>query len=266
MPSRHVKATVLLRAAVLTALLMPCMVAAAATADDEPVTPYRPSVSSPAQLPVPGQLEFELGGLHSRTDRLQRDSLPYQFKLAFTPQWGLLLGGEAAVSARDSGATDPRARGFGDTMLVLKRAFLIDDTTAFGLELGAKLPTARSPLGSGRADYDVNAVFSRDIGSVHMDANLNATRIGLVDPGTGLTQTGLSTSLTRPLTEKLSLTAEIAGTSRHGTASTAQILLALGYSPSKRLAFDIGIIRGLNPASPGFAIFTGVVVPVARLW
>ncbi len=27
------------------------------------VTPYRPSLSNPAQLPSPGQLELELGGL-----------------------------------------------------------------------------------------------------------------------------------------------------------------------------------------------------------
>ena len=264
MSSCHVKATALLRAAVLIVLLLPYMTASAAA--DEQITPYRPSVSSPAQLPAPGQLEFELGGLHSRTDGLWRDSLPYQFKLAFTPQWGLLLGGEAFVSTRDSGSTDAHVRGLGDTMLVFKRAHLIDDATAFGLELGVKLPTAHGALGSGRADYDVNAIFSRDIGSVHMDANLNATRIGLIDPGTGRTQTGLSTSFTRALAEKLSLTAELAGTARRGTASTAQVLLALGYSPSKHLAFDIGIICGLNPASPSFAIFTGVVVPVARLW
>ena len=34
---------------------------AAENNDDAPITSYRPSVSTPAQLPVPGQLEFELG-------------------------------------------------------------------------------------------------------------------------------------------------------------------------------------------------------------
>ncbi|MBY0574573.1 MAG: hypothetical protein K2P84_12910, partial [Undibacterium sp.] len=41
-----------------------------------PVSPYRPSVSSPALLPVPGQLEFELGGLTSKQDDDKRSSLP----------------------------------------------------------------------------------------------------------------------------------------------------------------------------------------------
>ena len=47
---------------------------AAAAADDDAITPYRPSVSSPAQLPVPGQLEIELGGLHARSDDSRRSS------------------------------------------------------------------------------------------------------------------------------------------------------------------------------------------------
>ena len=50
------------------------------------ITPYRPSVSSPAQLPLAGQLEFELGGLRTRSPDARRSSLPYQFKLAFSPE------------------------------------------------------------------------------------------------------------------------------------------------------------------------------------
>jgi|GEM_PF-3354897 len=38
-----------------------------AAADEDAITPYRPSVSSPAQLPVAGQLELELGGIHVRS-------------------------------------------------------------------------------------------------------------------------------------------------------------------------------------------------------
>ncbi len=65
--------------------------------EGDPVLPYRPSVASPAQLPVPGQLEFEAGGLLSKTDDTRRASLPYTFKLAFTPEWGVLLEGEGFV-------------------------------------------------------------------------------------------------------------------------------------------------------------------------
>lgn len=232
--------------------------------DEEAITPYRPSVSSPAQLPAPGQLEFELGGLAGRSNGQRRDSLPYQFKLAFSPQWGVLLGGETFVSSRDDAGN--RARGFGDTNLVLKRAFLIDDATAFGLEFGAKIPTARNDIGSGSSDYTINGIFSRDLGKVHMDTNLNFTRLGLVDEGTGRTQTGLSASFSTPISERWGATAELSGTRRTGADSTSQALMAASYSPSKRLTIDFGVLKGLNSASPNWSFFTGLVFPIAKLW
>jgi hypothetical protein len=130
-------------------------------------------VSSLAQLPTPGQLEFEDGALSTRSDGDRRDSLPVLFKLAFSEQWGLLVGGDAYVAARDGDGA--RTRGFGDTNLILKRAFVVDSATAFGLELNAKMPTARNGIGSGSADYEMNTIFSKDIGKVHMDANANLT-------------------------------------------------------------------------------------------
>lgn len=64
-----------------------------------PVTPYRPTVANRAQLPYPGQVELELGGLASKFDAGgRRQSLPYALKLAFSSQWGIVLSGEAAVS------------------------------------------------------------------------------------------------------------------------------------------------------------------------
>ena len=240
--------------------------AAAHAVDDDAITPYRPSVSSPAQLPVPGQLEFEAGGLHAKSAGVRRDSLPYQFKLAFNPEWGVLVGGEALVSLRDTGAGNSRTRGLGDTNVVLKRAFLVDDATAFGLEFGVKIPTARDVIGSGKSDVGLNGIVSRDLGSVHMDANLNVTHIGGAEAGTGSVQTGLSASFSHPLTERLSVTGELSGARRSGTSSTAQVLLALAYSPTKRLTMDIGLARGLNQASPDLALFAGLVIPVARLW
>ena len=243
----------------LAVLALPCH------AEDEPaITPYRPSVSSPAQLPAVGQLEMELGGLSSKSGDSRRNSLPYTLKLAFSEQWGVVAGGEALVSVPDdSGA---RARGIGDTVLVLKRAFVIDSATAFGLEFGAKAPTAKDSIGSGRADYSVNGIFSRDLGSVHMDANLNATRLGAYEAGSGRVQTGLSASFSTPVSEQWGVTAELSGTRRSGAASTAQVLMAASYSPSKRLTIDAGFAHGLNPASPDWSFFTGAVFPLAKLW
>ncbi|MFZ6673454.1 transporter [Undibacterium sp. Xuan67W] len=232
--------------------------------DDAGVTPYRPSVSSPAQLPLPGQLELEMGLLSSKQGDARRGSLPYQLKLAFNPQWGILIGGEALVSARDDSGN--RARGLGDTTLVLKRAFLIDDSSALGLEFGIKTPTAKDSIGSGKTDYSINGIYSQDIGKVHMDANLNFVHLGIADPGTSSTQTGLSASFSTPIADKWGATAELSGTHRSGSDNISQILAALAYSPSNRVTIDFGVAKGLNKASPDLSLFTGIVLPLGRLW
>jgi hypothetical protein len=247
-----------------------CVLALAALAspgraeDLQPVTPYRPSVSSPAQLPYPGQLELELGGLTTKADGAHRHSLPYTFKLALNDSWGVVAGGEAWVSAPDGDGG--RSHGVGDTTFVLKRAFLIDSATAFGLELGAKAPTARDGIGSGRADYSVNGIYSHDFDTVHMDANLNLTRLGVWEAGSGRTQTGVSASFSAPVSERWGVTGELSGTRRGGADRTAQALVAAAYSPSKYMTLDVGMAKGLNRASADWSLFGGVVLPLARWW
>jgi hypothetical protein len=154
----------------------------------------------------------------------------------------VVVGGEAYVSVRDAGA--PRTSGIGDTTFTLKRAWLAGEGEAYGLELTARAPTAKAELGGGKADYEVNGIVSRDFGTLHMDANLNATRIGARGPGEGRVQTGLS--------------------ARGGAPSTAQVLVAAAYSPNPRLTFDFGVAHGLNPATPQWAWFTGVVLPLVN--
>ena len=236
---------------------------AAQAADDDAITPYRPSVSSPAQLPLAGQLEFELGGLQVRAGDARRRSLPYLFKLAFSKEWGLLVGGELHVWSR---AGSDEAQGLGDTVVTLKRAWIVDDANAFGVELSAKLPTANDRIGSGKADYGVNTIYSRDIGAVHMDANVNATRLGLVDPGTSATQAGASASFSAALAERWGITGEVSATRRSGAASGVQLLTALAYSPSKRLTIDFGVARAVRPTPAATSLFAGVVMPLAKLW
>ena len=246
------------------ALCLACFAGTAGAQQSDAVTPYRPSVSSPAQLPAVGQLEFEAGLLSTRDGGARRDSVPVLFKLALSPQWGVLVGGDALVSARDDAGN--RMRGLGDTSVELKRAFLIDSATAFGLELNAKLPTASDSIGSGKADYMLNTIFSKDLGRVHMDANASLTRLGAWDAGTSRRQSGLSASFSIGLAERWGVTAELSGTRRGGADSTAQLLLAGAYSPNRRMTIDFGAAHGLNAASPTWSLFGGVVLPLGQLW
>jgi hypothetical protein len=87
------------------------------------VTPYRPSVSTPAALSAPGWLEVEAGVQSSKAvDPVRRESLPYTLKLALTPDWGVRIGGDALVHQRE--ADGSVLRGGGDTTIVLKHRLL----------------------------------------------------------------------------------------------------------------------------------------------
>lgn len=227
------------------------------------ITPYRPSVSTPAQLPAPGQLEFEFGILSARGVDPRTDSLPYTFKLAFDKDWGVLLGGSAYVRQRGAGED---ASGFGDTTLTLKRAFIVSDTTAWGLEVTTKIPTAKSAVGSGKSDWTINGIYSHDVRDLHMDVNVNETRLGAPTTGAGRMQTGLSASFSTPLTDRWSANWELSGIASPGTPSTAQLLLAGVYMPNKRLEVDLGFTRGLTSATPHWSLFAGFVMPLAQLW
>lgn len=240
----------------------------AALADDSPaVTPYRPSVSTPAALSAPGWLEVEAGVQSSRADDpiIRRESLPYTLKLAFTPDWGIRIGGDAIVRQHDVDGS--AVNGGGDTTIVLKRRLAVNDASAFGIELGAKLPTAAGGLGSGHSDVGLNGIYSTDFApGWHLDLNATATRLGGVGAEISTWQTGWASALSRNATERLGVVAELSGTHQGGVGSTSQALVASSYSVSPALTLDLGVSKGLSAASGGWSVFCGVTFLAARLF
>ena len=253
---------------VLTIGLLTC-IAAAAHADDDggpAVVPYRPSVSTPAQLSAPGYLELEAGGLRTAgpDHGSSRDTIPYTLKLAFSPDWGIRVGGDAWVRQAEPG---DRHGGAGDTTVVLKRRFAVDDATAWGLELGEKFATAGSTLGSGHADTTVNGIFSSDFApSWHTDLNLNETRLGVASGQPRAWQIGWAAAVSRSLTDAWGAVGEFSGTRQAGTLSTSQFLLAASWNQSPAAVFDFGAAHGLSDASPRWQVFAGVTVRLGKLF
>ena len=265
-PTNHTRAPYhdLLRASLACTAIALC---SAACADDATsVTPYRPSVSTPAALSAPGWLEVEAGVQSSHADDpARRQSLPYTLKLAFTPDWGIRIGGEAVV--HQVGADGSSVRGGGDTSVVVKRRFGLNDASAFGLELAAKLPTARTGLGSGHTDIGLNGIYSTDFGdNWHTDINLLATHLGGVDAGLSRWQSGWATALSRNLSERWGMVGELSGTHQGGSAATTQALVAASYSVSKAVTIDVGASKGLTTASGGWSVFSGVTFLAAHLF
>ena len=252
-------------AAALLAAGAGCAFAQAPAADAPSVTPYRPSVSTPAALSAPGWLEVEAGLMRERGDGgARRASLPYTLKLAFSDDWGIRVGGDAVVTQRDMAGQ--RLRGVGDTGIVLKRRFAVDDDSAFGIEGGATVPTARTGIGSGKADYTVNGIYSADFGAWHTDLNLAATRIGAVGAGESRRQLLWAASLSRALDERWGAVVELAGTRQRGVDRTAQLLGAISYNVSRSLTLDAGAARSIRSGSNDWSVFTGFTMLAGQLF
>jgi hypothetical protein len=234
--------------------------------DETPqATPYRPSVATPAQLSAPGWLEIEAGGLRARfVDASKRDSMPTTFKLAFTPDWGVRVSTDAWARVTEPDGT--RTSGGGDTAIVAKRRFAVDDASAFGLEGSVSFPTAKSGLGSGGTDFLLTGIYSADLpAGLHADLNLEATRLQRVDPGSGHVQWLWAASLSKALGERWGVTIEPSGTRRQGADGTAQLLGAVTFNASRRVVLDAGLAQSLRHGDRERSAFAGVTWLAVRL-
>lgn len=254
----------LIRALAATALACSAAASFAQAAAGPAVTPYRPSVSTPAALSAPGWLEVEAGlAREGGEPGARRDSLPYTLKLAFTEDWGIRVGGDALVSQRE--LAGGRTRGTGDTGVVLKRRFAIDDASAFGLEAGATFPTGRTGISSGKTDVMVNGIHSADLGAWHTDLNLALTRVGAVGADEGRGQLLWAASLSRAIDARWGAVVELAGTRQRGVESGAQLLGAVSYNVSPVLTLDAGAARSIRSGQRDWSIFTGFTWLAAKL-
>jgi hypothetical protein len=255
------------RAALSFATLGTCALTQSAEAEDIAVTPYRPTVSTPAALSAPGWIEVEMGLVNSNGGiPTVRDGAPYSVKLAFSDDWGVRIGGEIWV--RDVGASGQNINGIGDTGIVLKRRFAVNERSAFGLELGVMAPTAPDGLhsGSGGTDYSINAIYSTDFGSAfHADLNYSITRLGAAGYGESRDLTIWAAALSYAIDPRWGVDGELSGAAQGGAASAAQVLFAATYSPSKRITWDAGFARGITSATPTWSIFAGCTFLVAHL-
>ena len=232
-------------------------------ANDPAVVPYRPSVSTPAQAVGAG-----LAGTRGRRPARRgpergtsRTTLPWTLKLAFTPDWGIRVGGDAWVRQADAGDTQTSV---GDTSVVLKRRFALSDASAFGLELGEAFPTARDSVGIGHAQTTLNGIFSSDFAAGwHTDLNVNETR----GSGAGAAwQAGWAAAVSRSLSDAWGAVGEFSGTHQAGAPGQAQFLAAASWNESNAAVFDFGAAHGLNDASPRWQVFAGVTVRLGKLF
>jgi hypothetical protein len=244
------------------------LVAANAFADDnadvQTVTPYRPTISNPADLPVPGWLEGEFGGLHTNAEDGSRDdSVPFLLKYAFNENSGLLLGGNAYVRNRLPGTA--ANSGVGDIAIEWKQRFPLNEQTALGFEFGPTLPTAKDALGVGKPAWTLNTILSTDLGATHLDLNAGATRFTLHVPQAASTQGMWAAAASWTLVDKLGGALEISGSHQRGVESQSQMLGALNYNANALLVLDGGVSYGLHRAGHDIGVFAGATMRLGRL-
>jgi hypothetical protein len=233
---------------------------------DPSATPFRPTVTSGANLSAPGWLELEFGGqrlVGNGAD--QRNSWPYLLKYSLNDRFALLLGGDAYVTTAP--AQTSQLGGPGDTTLTLKyRAPDAVEGKSFGLEATVKLPTAAEGIGSGARDYSLKGIVGIDLqNGFHLDTNLMATQLGAVPVDQSNYQWTWAAAMSRQFGDAWTLAGDISGTNQKGMPSTAQFLSAVSYSATRRLVIDGGFAVALNSNTPKFTIFSGLTVLIGKV-
>lgn len=257
-----------MRLATALPMLFAACIGPALAADDEDqepgVTPYRPTVSNPADLSAPGWLEGEFGGLHSwNQDESRGDAVPYLLKYALDENHGLLLGGSAWT--RTQAPAEPAQSGFGDLVLEWKQRFPVAEHTALGIEAGVVAPTAAHDLGVGKPAWIVNGIVSSDLGAVHVDVNVGGEYFTEHVAGVSSWQSAWAAAASTSLGASWGTAFELSGTYERGTPTRSQALLAFTYSVSNRLVLDAGGSYGLAHLAHDRSVFAGATVLIGRL-
>lgn len=245
------------------AVLACCSPSALGQEDAPAVVPYRPSVATPADLPAPGWPELEAGWNGAKGgDTARSQSVPLLFKLAWSESWALLVGTDAYDWQRDFNGNV--AHSGGDTTLALKYKLPVNDTLALGTQFGVELPTARPPIGSGKADWGITGIASFDSVAAHVDVNVGAAWLGAVDEGQGRWQGAWAIAASHPLSKGFGVTGEVSGLVQRGTSAQTQGLAAVNYNVSRQLVLDVAVAVGLSHAAPDWQLMAGMTVQLGH--
>lgn len=256
-------------------LLASASLAHAQQKDDAPeqptVNPYRPTVTDPASLTFPGYLEMEVGGAAQRGgEQAHRAfSTPIVLKLTNSAkrlEYHVLLGGYSEQAAPDG----THLAGRGDITPGLQYLIVAQSPHTYDLaaRLEYKIPTASRSLGTGKTDYDLLLLASKDYNkTLHGDYNLGVYRQGRMSGQGFATQYLASGVLNTKLNKTFTLQDELYGYSGSSEGGTiVSTLHAIGYQPSRVLAFDAGVDIGISHAAPRYTLLFGSTFFVGRLF
>jgi hypothetical protein len=232
------------------------------------VEPDRPDISNSTHTVPVRALQIELGLEYAR---LHHDPTERQLAAQTTLRTGLSdrleirLDSEPLVWLKE----DAGDVGLGDLAMGLKARLFEplegEAWPALGVQSFVKIPTARTPIGSGRLDAGAFLLADQDV-PWEMQLTVNAGLVVVGQPHGALLQGLASASLSREFWGRLSPFLEMFFASREERDGHYTVGLDTGvvYLVTRRVALDAAAEMTLNRRRPDYALRTGVSLLVGR--
>ncbi len=232
------------------------------------VEPDRPDISNSTHAVPVGALQVELGLEYARfrngtTER--RLALQTTLRTGLTDRLEVRLDSEPLVRVQE----DSDDVGLGDLALGVKaRVFEPGEGQRWptlGLQPFVKIPTARTPVGSGRLDGGFLVLADQDLPG-ELQLTVNAGLVVLGQPHGALLQGLTAASLSREFSDRLSPFLELFFASREERDGHDTVGLDVGafYRVTRRMAVDAAAEMTLNRHRPDYALRTGVSWLIGR--
>lgn len=267
--------TILIRGSLLPLLIIAgagvaCAQGSAPPNEPDFIVPARPTISNPAEFQKPGVLQLEFGfnsNFHAPGFSSARD-FPLGLRFAVSRRLLLEFDGDNPTSQTVGGL---RTTGAGDTQLGIQVVLIQENKSRPGVAFAyyVKLPSASSAkgLGSGRVDHNFLALVSKKIGKTTIDFNAIYLVAGRTSRNGHASSGQAALAVSRDLTRRWGVQAEISGFGRNDEQSGALVVLgAVTYQVNRRLVLDSGMRAGLTPDAPRVGFFAGMTVGIANLY
>ncbi len=232
------------------------------------VEPDRPDISDSTHTVPVRALQVELGFEYARSQNditERRLAAQATLRAGLSDRLEIRLEGEPLVRLKE----DSDDIGLGDIALGVKaRVFEPPEGQGWptlGVLPFVKIPTARTPIGSGRLDAGVRVLADQDL-PWEMQLTINAGLVVVGQPAGALLQGLASASLTREFWGRLSPFLEVFFASRDepDEQDTVGIDAGVVYLLTRRVALDAAAEMTLNRHRPDYALRTGVSLLVGR--
>ena len=221
----------------------------------------RPLSTEEAFTVEKGQFKLETGFEFARQDNHDREINP-----SVTLTYGLLENVDIGVGSSYLFARPKEGEnenGIGDTEIELKYQALGEKTwmPAFAVSGSLKVPTASDAkgLGSGKADFGINAIFSKELSNRFL-LHLNVGYAFIGERGAD-NEMNYSGAVQFILSDKWTVAGEIVGVNNFNGAKRddpVSGLIGATYLVTDQLVWDAGVEIGMSKAAPDYRITTGL--------